>query len=106
MNFFSEIYGTVSFMAKSSEGIKHSRITLALVILTSIITGLSSTALVALITRGLNGNSANMQGLMWPFIGLCLVLPASRSISTVLLNRFVTSAGMVQIGRASCRERV
>ena len=51
-------------MAKSSEGIKHSRITLALVILTSIITGLSSTALVALITRGLNGNSANMQSLM------------------------------------------
>jgi putative ATP-binding cassette transporter len=95
MNFFSEIYGTISFMAKSSEGIKHSRITLAMVILTSIVTGLSSTALVALITRGLNGNgAANMRSLMWPFIALCLVLPASRSISAVLLNRFVTSAGM------------
>ena len=81
-------------MAKCSGNIKYSRSTLAVVVLTSIITGLSSTALVALITHGLNGNSANLQSLIWPFIGLCLVLPASRSISAVLLNRYVTSAGM------------
>lgn len=81
-------------MAKCSGDVKYSRSTLAVVILTSIITGLSSTALVALITSGLNGNSAHMQTLIWPFIGLCLALPASRSISAVLLNRFVTSAGM------------
>src|SRR5215813_897529 len=94
MKFFSEIYGVVSFMARCSGNIKYSRSTLAVVVLTSIITGLSSTALVALITHGLNGNSANLQSLIWPFIGLCLVLPASRSISAVLLNRYVTSAGM------------
>src|ERR1043166_3258844 len=94
MKFFSEIYGVVSFMAKSAGGIKYSRSTLAVVIVTSIVTGLSSTALVALITHGLNGNSANLQSMIWPFIGLCLVLPVSRSISSVLLNYFVTTAGM------------
>ena len=93
MKFFSEIYGVVAFIAKCSGDIKHARGTMALVIITSVITGLSSTALLALITSGLNNNSAR-QSLIWPFIGLCLVLPASRSISSVLLNHFVTSAGM------------
>ena len=81
-------------MVKCSGGVKYTRITMAVVILTSIITGLSSTALVALITSGLSSNSTNMQSLIWPFIGLCLILPASRSISSVLLNSFVTNAGM------------
>jgi len=94
MKFISEIYGTVSFMAKCSGNIKYTRSTLALVIFTSIITGASSTALVALITSGLHGSNATLQHLIWPFIGLCLVLPASRSISSILLNNFVTNAGM------------
>jgi putative ATP-binding cassette transporter len=94
MKFFSEIYGVVSFIVKCSAGIKYTRITVALVLLTSVITGLSSTALVALITSGLNNNRTNMQSLIWPFIGLCLILPTSRSISSVLLNYFVTSAAM------------
>ena len=94
MKFVSEIYGVISFMARCSGDIKYSRSTLAVVILTSIVTGLSSTALVALITHGLNGNGANVQSMVWPFIGLCLVLPVSRSISSVLLNYFVTTAGM------------
>jgi putative pyoverdin transport system ATP-binding/permease protein len=102
MKSLSQIYGTISFMAKCSGNIKHTRRTLAVVILTSIITGLSSTALLALITSGLHSNSANLQSLLWPFIGLCLVLPASRSLSSVLLNRFVTSAGM-ELRMGLCR---
>jgi putative ATP-binding cassette transporter len=93
MKLASEIYGVVSFMAKCSRDIRHARGTLALVIFTSIITGLSSTALLALITSGLS-NKGNSRTLLWSFIALCLILPTSRSVSSLLLNRFVTSAAM------------
>src|SRR2546421_7866257 len=76
-----------------SKSIRHSRLVILLVILTGVVAGLSSTALIAIINTVLSGQAASHAGLLFGFIGLCALIPISGFASQSLLVRLTTQAG-------------
>lgn len=61
--------------------------TVALAILFGVISGASSTGLLALINMKLNQGQLSTSTLLWSFIGLCVLVPVTRFASEVLLIR-------------------
>jgi putative pyoverdin transport system ATP-binding/permease protein len=75
------------FLIRHSRGIKHSRLMIFSVISLGILSGISNTALLALINRALTQAAPSRTSLYLGFSGLCLFLPVSRFVSEVLLVR-------------------
>jgi putative ATP-binding cassette transporter len=65
--------------------IKHSRLLVVLSVVTGIVTGVSSTALIALINTALTNTGIPKQSLIIIYITLCVVLPLARLTSAVSL---------------------
>jgi putative ATP-binding cassette transporter len=61
--------------------------TVAFAILFGIISGASSTGLLALINTRLNSSQLNARTLLWSFVGLCVLVPVTRFTSEALLIR-------------------
>ena len=81
-----DLVRVIAFLIRSAKDLRFSRGLVALVILTSILSGAASTAFLPVITQVLN-HSGPLRELMWTFILLCVALPVLRFSSGVLLLR-------------------
>lgn len=72
--------------------IERSRITIATIILAGFLAGLGNTALLAVINTALSGRSSSYRALLFIFITLCVLIPASAFLSQVLLVRLTAKA--------------
>jgi putative ATP-binding cassette transporter len=79
------------FLLGCAKEIRHARLVFLIVIAASIISGVSNTVLLALINDALSRPGAADE-LILGFAGLCLLLPSSRLISEILLNRLTAAA--------------
>jgi putative pyoverdin transport system ATP-binding/permease protein len=76
----------ISFLVGSSRAIA------LLAVIVGVVSGVSNTALLALINAALTQRSYSQATLVWSFAGLCLVLPGTRFTSEVLLARLAEGA--------------
>lgn len=90
MNIIS--FKLFSFLLRCARDIRRARVIFALVVITGVISGVSNTALLAVINSALNSNGASPRELVWTFVALCALLPVSRFISEALLTRLASSA--------------
>lgn len=82
----------IRFLLHCSKGIRHSRLTIALVILTGILSGLINTALLAFINASISKAGAPATDVITTFAALCVALPVIRFISEILLIRLSAAA--------------
>lgn len=87
MKAFLDIFRVLGFLLKCSNNIKHSRVVIYLVILASVLSGVSASAVIALINLTLNGNGSSTSTVVWGFILLLIVSPVTRFTSQALLVR-------------------
>lgn len=87
MNAFLDIFRVLGFLLKCSNNIKHSRVVISLVILASVLSGVSASAIIALINLTLNGNGSSTSTVVWGFILLLIISPVTRFTSQALLVR-------------------
>lgn len=80
----------IRFLLQCSRGVRHSRIVLIVVILCGVASGLINTALLAIVNVTLRQAGPSSKGMVWSFIGFCVVLPVARFISEVLLVRLAS----------------
>ncbi|HEX8719949.1 MAG TPA: cyclic peptide export ABC transporter [Pyrinomonadaceae bacterium] len=85
MRLFSDFSKAIAFLLRNTRGVKHARVIMLLVIVTGILSGLSNTALIAVINTALNRGLALGGWLVWAFVGLGLLLVLSRFASSSLL---------------------
>ena len=81
-----DLVRVIAFLIRSAKELRFSRGLVALVVLTSILSGAASTAFLPVINKVLN-HSGPLQELMWTFVLLCVALPVLRFSSGVLLLR-------------------
>jgi putative ATP-binding cassette transporter len=88
----------ISFMTKYSRG------TVILSIITGIISGAASAGLLALVNSALSrSRAASSPGLILGFIALCILLPAARYASQMLLTR-LSQKGIYDMRLSLCRQ--
>ena len=68
---------------------KQAKLWLASIILASIFTGATNTALLALINTALNHDDHKISRLIIGFVGLCLVMPIARFVTEILFNSLI-----------------
>src|SRR2546423_10559798 len=83
--------------------IHYSRRIAILAILAGVISGVSSTGMLAVLNASLRGNRPSTGKLMWVFVALCLVLPLARFISESLLIRLGQGA-LLELRMRLCRQ--
>jgi putative ATP-binding cassette transporter len=74
-----------------------------LAVLTGVISGISSTGLLALISVALKGKSLSASALMLAFVGLCIVVALSRIASELLLSR-IGQRAMFELRLSLCQQ--
>jgi putative ATP-binding cassette transporter len=92
MRLISDYSRAISFLVQYAKGIRRVRLLVILVIAAGIISGLCNTALIAVITAALSRGPISAGNLVWAFIGLSLVFPITRFISSTLLAYLSTRA--------------
>lgn len=92
MRLFSDFSKAIGFLLRNTRGVKHSRAIMLLVIVAGVLSGLSNTALIAVINTALNRGVGSVGGLVWAFVGLGLLLVLSRFASSSLLAYMSTKA--------------
>ena len=93
MKVIRDLFQLFPVLIEWSRGVRRSKTTLALVVLTGMIAGLGNTALIAIINTALFGETTPR--LVWGFVGLCALIPLSGAISNALLARLTARAGYV-----------
>ncbi|HEY6804841.1 MAG TPA: cyclic peptide export ABC transporter [Pyrinomonadaceae bacterium] len=83
----------MSVIAKWSKGIRHSRVMIAVAILTSFIAGVGYTLLIALIKGALSGGLLSQSRVIWPFVAFCLAIPICGFTSQLVLLYLTSKAG-------------
>jgi putative ATP-binding cassette transporter len=83
--------------------IHYSRRTAILAILAGIISGASTTAMLAVINAALRGDGLSTRKLIWAFLGFCLLLPLARFASESLLIRLGQGA-LLELRMRLCRQ--
>lgn len=86
----------IRFLLDGSRGIRHSKAIICAVIATGIASGLINTALLAGLNGALTGNASTRSSLLRWFVALCILLPAARFASEVLLN-YLASWGIFNL---------
>ena len=92
----------LSFILKCSGTIRYSRPTLILILLAGVVSGVGSTALIAIINTVLSGGGKPSSGTVWAFIGLCACVPVARFASQALLEG-LTSKATLRLRLQLCR---
>jgi putative ATP-binding cassette transporter len=64
----------------------YSKATLVLAVVTGIVSGASSTGLLALINSALSGTAYPSRGVLWGFAGLCVLVPLARVVSELTVT--------------------
>jgi putative ATP-binding cassette transporter len=83
--------------------LRYSRRYVLLAVLTGVISGISSTGLLALISVALKGKSLSASALMLAFVGLCIVVALSRIASELLLSR-IGQRAMFELRLSLCQQ--
>lgn len=83
--------------------IHYSRRTAVLAILAGVISGASSTGMLALINASLRDSGPSRTTLMWAFVALCVMLPLARFFSESLLIRLGQGA-LLELRMRLCRQ--
>lgn len=92
----------IRFLLQYSRGIRHARVMLIIVIICGVTSGLINTALLAIVNVTLREAEPSRKGMVWSFIGFCVVLPIARFISEVLLVR-LAAATIFDLRMRLCR---
>lgn len=82
----------LSVLLDWSRGVRHSRMMVLLASVAGILSGLGSTALIAVINSALSGSAASPSTLVWEFAALCALIPLSGFVSQLLLVRLTAHA--------------
>jgi putative ATP-binding cassette transporter len=90
MGLASQIAALLSFVRRWTPGLRHSRLALAVVVATGLLSGFANALLIAVINRALNGGGT---GARVAFVALCALLPLSRFASGAVLFRLSARAG-------------
>src|SRR5215213_443301 len=83
--------------------IRYSRGTAILAILAGIISGASTTGMLAVINAALRGEAPSTRKLIWVFVGFCVLLPLARFASEMLLIRLGQGA-LLELRMRLCRQ--
>ncbi len=92
----------IRFLLRSTNDVRHSRANFAFVLITSVIGGVASAALLAIISAALTQQAIPTSTLVWSFVGVCLVFTVTRIVSQVILFRFVTKV-LFELRMKMCR---
>lgn len=82
----SDFFKLISYFIRSSRGFR-TKLAVVMIVVTGFLSGVASTAIIALINGGLSSASNPAPPLAWTFLALVIALPLSRFISSVLLVR-------------------
>lgn len=93
----------VTFILRCARGMRFSGISILIVVVTSVISGLAGAGFLAVINAKLNSTDAEEQRLLWMFVALCLILPVSRFLSGVLLLR-LSNRAILELRMNLCRQ--
>lgn len=82
-----QIYSMIKFLLRHTQGKPglSPRIMVGLVVFAGVVSGAASAGLLVLITRGVSNADNLTDGLIWAFLGLCVILPLARFVSQVLV---------------------
>lgn len=80
----------IRFLLQSSRGMKHARMVLAIVLVCGVVSGLTNTALLALINTSMRESEPGSPGVVWSFVCFCILLPLARFISEISLIRLAS----------------
>lgn len=92
MRIFNDFSKVLSFLMRNTRGIRHSRLLVFLVLIVGFISGVANTGLIAVVNAALNRSGSFSMALVWGFVGLCILLPLTRFISSALLAYLNTRA--------------
>ena len=92
MRLFMDFKRTLGYLMRNTKSVKNARLLLIVVFVAGIISGLSNTALLALVNATLNRGTRGWTYLLEIFVGLTLLLIVSRFISSTLLGYLNTRA--------------
>lgn len=95
----------IRFLFQYSRASGYSQVTLGLIVLMSIVSGVSSIGLIAVVNAIIRHNGMPTAKLIAAYLGMCLVFPLSRIISESLLIRFSQRAGL-EIRMHLCQKMV
>jgi putative pyoverdin transport system ATP-binding/permease protein len=88
----ADLIKLVRILLRSSEGTGFSKALIFFSMITGVIAGIANAGFIAVINTALSASPASRSRLIWIFAALCIVLPASRFLSAVLLSRIVQRA--------------
>jgi putative ATP-binding cassette transporter len=80
-----DLFRLLAFLVRLSGETSFARLAVIVVTLAGLVSGVASTALIALTASILNVTGAPSSSMVWAFVGLCIVLPVSRFLSQALL---------------------
>ena len=88
----ADLIKLIRVLIRSSEGVGFSRAMVFLSIVGGIVGGIANAGFIAVINTALTASPSARMGLIWAFAALCVILPVSRFVSSVLLSRLVQTA--------------
>jgi putative pyoverdin transport system ATP-binding/permease protein len=97
-----ELVKVLRFLLRFSRRIPFARGMFAAILATGILSGIANAGLIALINAKLSRPGAGTTSLAWGFLGLCLLLPACRFLSEILLVR-LTQKVVLDVRMHLCR---
>jgi len=80
-----DVFRLFSYLLRLSKDIRFARVTVVIIAIAGAVSGVSSTAMMALITQELTRKSINSTLLPWLFLACCVMLPGFRFLSQKLL---------------------
>lgn len=88
----TDLIKLIRVLIRTSEGGQFSRALFSLSIIAGIVAGIANAGFIAVINTALTGGFSARRELIWIFATLCVILPASRFLSSILLSRLVQTA--------------
>lgn len=85
----ADLIKLIRVLVRTSKGGGFSRALVFLSIAAGLVAGIANAGFIAVINTALTGGSSARQQLIWVFAALCVILPTSRFLSSVLLSRLV-----------------
>lgn len=82
----------IAFLFRYSKRIRYARVTISLIILTGVMSGIGSTILIGVINSALNNQGQSSANLVRVFIVFCIVVPVARFVSQTMLERLTSRA--------------
>lgn len=97
-----ELVKVLRFLLRFSRRIRFARGMFVAILATGILSGVANAGLIALINAKLSRPGAGTTSLAWGFLGLCLLLPACRFLSEILLVKLAQKA-VLEVRMHLCR---